>query len=98
VNASDNKEHYKVQEELQQLLFTGTSLPGLQNFGILVLNRDKANCSINSVFEILEHNLAVITRLCPWLRRLVSSGPRAATYIQVVRCDKDIKVSCAFLK
>jgi hypothetical protein len=98
VDASDNKELYEVQEGLQQLLSTRTSLPGLQNFGILVLNRDRANCSINSVSEILEHNLAVVTRLCPWLRRLVSSGPRCATYIQVVPCDTDIKVSCAFLK
>src|SRR5947199_10561898 len=78
VDASDNKELYEVQEELQQLLSTGTSLPGLQNFGILVLNRDRANCSIKSVFKILDHNLAVVTRLCPWLLRLVSSVPRAA--------------------
>jgi hypothetical protein len=53
VDASDNEELYKVQEELQQLLSTRTSLPGLQNSRILVLNQDRANCSINSVSEIL---------------------------------------------
>jgi hypothetical protein len=46
VDASDNNELYKVQEELQQLLSAGTSLPGLQHFGILVLNRDRANRGI----------------------------------------------------